>query len=259
MLARALLSVPRIQNLDRFILQSGLEWSVAKLLFLSVIFWIVSYFIAQSYWNFLAPAFRLAIASAAALLPFLYMQRKRGKRLHMIEQQLPDALDLIGRALRAGHSFPAGVKMVGEEMAEPIAKEFGMTHDEVNFGVALQQALSNLSLRVPITDLRYFVVAVLIQRETGGNLTEVLTNLSSLIRNRLKLHAKIKVMTAEGRISAWTLGLLPFGLATLMYMGNPEFISVLWKDPIGIMITQVTLAVMAVGAVWLWRLIKVRV
>src|ERR1700693_3355308 len=228
MLERILLSVPRIHNLDRFILQSGLEWTVAKLFLLTVIFWFGSYVIAQSYGNFLSPSFRLAIATAAALLPFLYVQRKRSKRLRKIEQQLPDALDLIGRALRAGHSLPASLKMVGEEMAEPIAKEFAITHDEVNFGVTLQQALTNLSRRVPITDLRYFVVAVLIQRETGGNLTEVLTNLSHLIRNRLKLHAKIKVMTAEGRISAWTLGLLPFGLAALMYMGNPEFISVLW-------------------------------
>jgi tight adherence protein B len=196
---------------------------------------------------------------AVASLPLFYVQLKRSRRLHKIEQQLPDALDLIGRALRAGHSFPSGLKMVDEEMTGPIAREFGMTHDEVNFGITLQQALTNLGQRIPLTDLRYFVIAVLIQRETGGNLTELLTNLSKLIRNRLQLHAKIRVLTAEGRISAWTLGLLPFALAGLMNLGNPDFISVLWKEPAGIMLTQITLFVMALGGLWLWRLTKVRV
>lgn len=258
-LRRALLSVPRVQHLDRFILQSGLKWTVAKLALLSIIFWMISYAAIQFYMHLLLPVFNFLIASVLACLPFCYVQWQRASRLRAIEMQLPDALDLISRALRAGHSFPSGLKMVGEEMADPIATEFGIAHDEVNFGVTLQQALTNLGTRIPITDLRYFVIAVLIQRETGGNLTEVLGNLSNLIRNRLKLHAKIRVLTAEGRISAWTLGLLPFALAALMSFGNPEFISVLWTDPAGIMVSQITLAVMAFGAVWLWRLTKVRV
>ena len=112
--------------------------------------------------------------------------------------------------------------MVGEEMAEPIAGEFRIVHDEVNFGVSLQQALTNLSERVPITDLRYFVVAVLIQRESGGNLTEVLGNLSRLIRERLKLLAKVRVLSSEGRLSAWILGLMPFALAVLLQHAQPR-------------------------------------
>ena len=258
-LERLLFSVPRIHNLDRFILQSGLEWTVAKLLLLSTVTGVVSYLALLANGSLLLPVFKLAIASAAALLPFLYVQGKRARRLRKIERQLPDALDAISRALRAGHAFPSGLKMVGEEMVEPIAKEFRTTHDEVNFGVALQQALTNLGERVPVTDLRYFIIAVLIQRETGGNLTEALTNLSKLIRNRLKLQAKIRVMTAEGRMSAWALGLLPFALAGLMNLGNHEFISVLWTDPAGIKVTEVTLAVMTLGALWLWKLTKVRV
>lgn len=149
--------------------------------------------------------------------------------------------------------------MVGEEMNDPIAREFAVTHDEVNFGVSLQQALTNLGQRIPITDLRYFIIAVLIQREAGGNLTEVLGNLSKLIRNRFQLLGKIRVLNAEGRISAWTLGLLPFALAALMNMGNPEFIRVLWTEPAGIKLTQIMLMIMAVGAFWLWRITKVRV
>jgi tight adherence protein B len=123
----------------------------------------------------------------------------------------------------------------------------------------MQQALANLSERVPITDLRYFVVAVLVQREAGGNLTEVLDNLSKLIRNRIKFHGKIKVLTTEGRMSAWVLCLLPFAIAGLLNFANHDFISILWKDPIGITITNIVLGMMAVGALWLYRLVQIRV
>jgi tight adherence protein B len=136
---------------------------------------------------------------------------------------------------------------------------FRIAHDEINFGVSMQQALANLSERVPITDVRYFVVAVLIQREAGGNLTEVLDNLSELIRNRLKFHAKIKVLTTEGRMSAWVLGLLPFALACLLYFANHDFIAILWTDPAGIKITNIVLGMMAVGAIWLYKIIQIRV
>lgn len=258
-LQRLLLSLPHIHSLDRFILQSGLSLTVAKLILLSLILGIFGYFLAASYGLGLSLGLHLLIATGVAGLPLLYIQYKRSSRLQQIERQLPDALDLIGRALRAGHSFASGLKMVGEELTGPLAREFGITHDEVNFGVTLQQAMSNLSQRTPTTDIRYFVIAVLIQRETGGNLTELLTNLSRLIRNRLQLQAKIRVLTAEGRISAWTLGLLPFALAALLSWANPDFINVLWTDPAGIKLTQIILAVMAFGALWLWRLTKVRV
>lgn len=256
---RLLLSLPRVQVLDRFIVQSGIEWTVATLLMISLLFGAITFAGVLFYWTFLSLSFCLLIAIAAASLPILYVQYKRTRRLNKLEQQLPDSLDLMGRALRAGHSFPAALKMIGEEMADPIGREFAVTHDEINFGVSMQRALTNLGQRVPITDIHFFIVAVLIQRETGGNLTELLTNLSKLIRSRLQLHAKIKVLTAEGRISAWTLGLLPFALAALMNLGNPDFISVLWTDPTGIQLTQLTLGIMAVGALWLWQLTKVRV
>src|SRR5690606_23421712 len=119
--------------------------------------------------------------------------------------------------------------------------EFRIVHDEVNFGVSLQNALMNLCERVPITDVRYFVVSVLIQRESGGNLTEILGNLSHLIRDRLKLLARVRVLSSEGRLSAWILGVMPFALGAVMNMVNPEFMSPLWTDPIGITIMQYTL------------------
>lgn len=254
---RVLLGIPRINNLDRWLVQSGLDWTVAKLLAISLLFGAAAYIMLS--FVALLPFMQLATAIAASGVPFAYVQWKRSRRLRRMEQQLPDTLDLIGRAMRAGHALPSGLQMVGDEMVNPIAQEFRITHDEINFGVSMQQALTNLSERVPITDVRYFVVAILVQREAGGNLTEVLDNLSKLIRNRLKFHAKIKVLTTEGRMSAWVLGLLPFALAGLLNFANHDFISILWTDPAGIMITNVVLGMMAVGALWLYRLVQIRV
>ena len=254
---RLLLGIPRVNHLDRFLLQSGLEWSVAKLLLMSLLMGTTVY-IALSFISVMQ-LLHLGIALAAAFLPFAYVQWKRRRRLRRMEQQLPDALDLVGRAMRAGHALPSGLHMVGQEMVDPIANEFRITNDEINFGVSMQQALTNLSERVPITDVRYFVVAVLVQREAGGNLTEVLDNLSKLIRNRLKFHAKIRVLTSEGRMSAWLLGCLPFAMALLLNFANHDFIAVLWTDPIGIKIANIVLGMMAVGAIWLYKLIQIRV
>lgn len=254
---KLLLKIPRIHNLDRFIVQSGSEMTVAKLLWMSLSVGLTVY-IALSFVAVM-PNLRLGLAFAALFLPLAYVQWKRGKRLRKLEQQLPDTLDLIGRALRAGHALPSGLKMAGEEMSEPIAGEFRIMHDEISFGVSMQQALTNLSERVPSTDVRYFVVAVLIQREAGGNLTEVLDNLSTLIRNRLKFHAKVKVLSTEGRMSGWVLGLLPFILAGLLNFANHDFISILWTDPAGIMITNILLAMMAAGGFWLYKLTQIRV
>ena len=168
---------------------------------------------------------------------------------------------LVGAQLddRSGWAVASGIEMLGEEMAEPIAGEFRMVADEVNFGVSLQQALTNLSERVPLTDLRYFVVSVLIQRDSGGNLTEVLGNLSRLIRERLKLLARVRVLSSEGRLSAWILGLMPFALAALMNVFNPEFMSPLWTDPIGQTVIKYMLVVMLVGVVLLRKIVKIRV
>lgn len=254
---RLLFGVPSIQRLDRLLFQSGLEWTMAKLLSCSLLFGVAVYILL----GFIAvlPLLQLALALTAVFLPFAYVQWRRSKRLRRMEQQLPDALDLIGRAMRAGHALPSGLQMVGQEMVDPIAKEFRITHDEINFGISMQQALANLAERVPSTDVRYFVTAVLVQREAGGNLTEVLDSLSMLIRSRLKFHAKIKVLTTEGRMSAWVLGLLPFALAGVLSLANHGFISVLWTDSAGIKITNILLGMMAVGAIWLYKLIQIRV
>ena len=255
---RLLLGMSRAQRLDRFILQAGLDWTVSRLIFTcaataSVLFVFVLTGLNQSVW------LSLLAGAASAAVPLLYVSRKRNSRLNKFERQLPEALDLITRALRSGHAFPTALQMVGEEVAEPIAGEFRIVHDEVNFGVSLQQALTNLSARIPLTDLRYFIVAVLIQRDAGGNLTELLGNLSRLIRERLKLMSRVKVLSSEGRMSAWVLGVMPFALAGIMNLANPEFMSTLWTDPIGITIIKYMLILMAVGVLILRKIIQIRV
>ena len=255
---RFLLSISKAQRLDRFILQAGLSWTVSRLLLSCAAFGLTAGMLV-SYAAHQPLLISALVGAAVAALPLLYVGRQRSKRLGKFERQLPDALDLITRALRSGHAFPSALQMVGEEMPDPVAAEFRIVHDEVNFGVSLQQALSNLSERIPLTDLRYFIVSVLIQRDSGGNLTEVLGNLSRLIRERLKLMGKIKVLSSEGRLSAWILGIMPFALGGVMYLVNPEFMSPLWKDPIGIAIIQYLLTMMALGALVLMKIIKIRV
>jgi tight adherence protein B len=257
-LERLLLNLPRAHRLDRFILQAGLDWTVSRLLLSCAAFGIAGFVLATWVLHQLF-LLGLALGVLLAALPLLYVQRQRSRRLAKMEQQLPEALDLVTRALRSGHSFSAGLQMIGEEMAEPIANEFRIVSDEVNFGVSLQQALTNMSERIPLTDLRYFVVAVLIQRDSGGNLTEVLGNLSRLIRERLKLMSKVRVLSAEGRLSAWILGLMPFALAFVMNLLNPAFMSPLWKDPIGIAILKYMLVLMAFGVLILRKIIRIRV
>lgn len=257
-LQRLLLDLPRAQHLDRFLFQAGLDWTLSKLLLICAMLATIG-FVTVSGVLHQPPLPALGAAALLASLPLLHVQRLRKRRLARLEQQLPEALDLITRALRSGHSFSSSLQMIGEEMSQPIANEFAIVSDEINFGVSLQQALANLSERVPITDLRYFVVAVLIQRESGGNLTEVLANLSRLIRDRLKLLSKVRVLSAEGRLSAWILGVMPFALAGLMNLFNPEFMSPLWTDPMGITLVQYMLGLMAVGVLILRRIIRIRV
>jgi tight adherence protein B len=257
-LERIMLNLPRVQRLDQFILQAGLEWTVGRLLLLSLAFWAAALALLTVVLN--QP---LLLAAALALapggLPWLYVARRRGARLKRFEQQLPEALDLMVRALRSGHAFASALQMVGEEMPEPAAGEFRIVHDEVNFGVAMPQALANLAVRVPLTDLRYFVVAVQVQRESGGNLTELLGNLSRLIRERLKLLARVRVLSSEGRLSAWVLGLMPFALAGLMSVVSPTFISLLWTDPIGVSIVKTMLFLMLLGVLLLRKIVRIHI
>jgi tight adherence protein B len=256
-LDRLLLEIPRIHHLDRLLLQSGLTLNVAGFLALTILGALAGFILATV---FGLPLFVVIGAGVAVgALPLFYVLNAKRKRLITFEQQLPDALDLMGRALRAGHAFSGALKMVGDEMPEPVAGEFRTTFDELNYGISLQDALQNMATRVPSDDLRYFVIAVLIQRETGGNLTELLDSISALIRARLRLMGTIRVLAAEGRLSAWILSLLPFVLAVILNIINPKYMSILWTDPFGQTMVWIMLVMMVVGVFWMRRVIRIHV
>lgn len=256
-LHRLLAALPKVHVLDRLLVQSGKNWSVAGFasasLAAGVVAWALTAFFA------LPLPLQLVAAGAAMSLPLQVVLRARIKRLDQLENQLPDALDLMSRALRAGHAFPTALKMVGDEMKNPIAGEFATVFDEVNFGVAMPDALMSMANRVPSTDLRYFVVAVLIQRETGGNLSELLGSISTIIRDRIKLLGQVRVLSAEGRMSAWVLGLLPFGAGALIQLSSPDFLAVLFTDPGGRKMVGVSLGMMVFGIFVMRRIVKIRV
>jgi tight adherence protein B len=249
--------VPNVGSLDRLLLQSGLPWTVAYLVGMTLVAGVLGILVLIFF--HVGTLSALGGGVVAATLPLLHVLRAKKKRLSRIEQQLPDAVDLIARALRAGHAFPNAVKMVGDEMTQPIAGEFKVLFDEVNYGISMQEALLNLANRIPSTDLKYLVIAVLIQRETGGNLAELLNSIGGIIRARLKLFGTIRVLSAEGRLSAWILSLLPVGAALLINIVNPEFMSILWTDPAGHKMIMIMVAMMAFGIFWMRKIIRIRV
>ncbi|NYE62994.1 tight adherence protein B [Duganella sp. 1224] len=256
-LDRLLRRVARLALLDRLLLQAGVRWSVAQFLGASLAMMVAGLLLPQILRMPFLPA--AGMLCGAAALPWLLLMRTRGARLRKLEQQLPEAADFLGRALRAGHSFANVMQMVGEELPDPIASEFKFAYEEINYGVPMNEALHNLALRVPLTDLRYLVIAVLIQRESGGNLAEVFGNISRLIRARLKLLAQVRVMSAEGRMSAWVLALLPLGVVLLMMLSNPAYVRVLWTDPIGVRLTWYAVGVAMFGVWWMRKLIRIRI
>ncbi|MDO9151921.1 MAG: type II secretion system F family protein [Methylotenera sp.] len=256
-LQRFLAQIPRINQLDKVILQSGLNYSVARFIAICILM-AAGGFVMTLLLGFSLTA-AIVVAIFATSLPLIYMFNAKQKRIYTVEQQLPSALDLMGRAMTAGHAFPSALQMVGSEMPEPIASEFRIVFDEINYGIPTQEALMNLAERVPSTDLRYFVIAVLIQRETGGNLAELLANISELIRARLKLLGTVRVLSAEGRLSAWILTVLPFALGFVLQLMNPKFLSVLWTDPMGVKMVVMALIMMVFGVFVMWRIIKIRV
>jgi tight adherence protein B len=256
-LQKLLAGVQVAHALDRFLQQTGLEQTVGGL-----IAWTAAGAAGALCIWFASPApgvVALPCIVFGGALPWLRALRARKKRLGAIEQQLPDALDLMSRALRAGHAFPSALQMVANEGPQPIAAEFRVTFDEINYGVPTQDALSKLARRVPIADLRFFVIAVAIQRETGGNLTEILDKLSSIVRARFKLLATARVLSAEGRLSAWILAALPFVLITLINLINPTFMSKLWTDPAGLYAIWAGAIFIAIGLFWMWRITKLKV
>lgn len=254
---RVLQTLPGVNSFDHFLLQTGVAISLAQALSLAAALVLLALALGASLrW----PAFlSWVVAVLGPLLLITFLQQRRSQRMALISQALPDALDLMARSMQAGHAFTSALQVAAKDCAPPLSHELRAVFEEINFGISTAQALQALAARVASDDVRYFVVAVVIQNETGGNLAEILKNTAHLIRERQKIAGIVRVLSAEGRISAVILSLLPFALAALMALLNPGFISKLWTDPIGLQLVYISLTLMAIGILWMWRLIQIRV
>ena len=211
-----------------------------------------------------AGVFHLAWASLAGAVvglaaPFLFLRQRRTARLRRFEEQFPEALDLLSRAIRAGHAFTTAVGMVADEGPDPVGPEFRKCFDEQNFGLPLKDALNALAVRIPLLDVRFFVTAVLIQRETGGNLSEILDNLAHVVRERFKILRQVRVYTAHGRLTGYVLMALPAALAIVLSFINAEHMNVLFRERMGQMMLTAAIVLQLVGYVWIKRVVKIEV
>ena len=201
----------------------------------------------------------IAAAAFGAALPYMVFRRKRTNRFYKFEEQLPEAIDMLGRAIRAGHPLSSGLKMVADEASEPVASEFRRTHEEHRFGLAFEDAILAMADRVKIVDVRILVTAILIQREVGGNLAEILDNLSQVIRARFTIRRQLRVYTAQGRFSGYVLAALPICVGAAVYSLNPPYIMLLFTDPLGKLMVFVAVLFQFIGFLWIRKIVNIEI
>jgi len=244
-------------QLRRLLYQANVKWTPGGFLLISTVIWVVSVYLLDLRTN--AFFFSAVAGLIPACAPLFYVARKRSARFLKFEESLPSALDLMVSALRGGHSLVSALQLVSRETPDPVGSEFRICYDEQNYGLDLRTALENLASRVPIQDVRIIMTAILIQRETGGNLAEVLEKCAHLIRERFRIKREIRVKTAQGRMTGWILSILPLGLGCLLYLIEPDVISLLWKRPFGITMLYFGVTMISLGALIIRRIVRIRV
>jgi tight adherence protein B len=252
-----LLNTPGMPYVGHLLEQADCRYSVGTFLSLSVLLALAGFLVGSLVLN--NTILQVGGAALCGFMPLLHVSYKKHQRLQSFLRQLPEALDLIARALRAGHTLQIGLKMVGEEFADPMGTEFDKTLAEINFGAGIPEALKNLARRVDCPDLHFFVVAILIQRETGGNLAEISENIAQLIRKRFELQDRVRALAAEGKLSAIILFALPFFLALAISVVNPNYLGVLFTDPIGLRMVGFAAFIMVIGAIIIKKMIHIKV
>ncbi|MGD9608193.1 MAG: type II secretion system F family protein [Desulfovibrionaceae bacterium] len=245
------------RRMDKTLAQADIRAPLGIFVLLSLVLASVGYLLSGAYVE--SVLVRLGLSLVLAMLPFKWIGRRKNKRMADFERQLPEALELVGRALKAGHTFSSGMGMVVGEFSDPIRIEFQKTLEEINFGVGVTVALDNLMDRVDCPDLNFFVVSVKIQNETGGNLAEVVENIALLIRERFKLKGRVRVLSAEGRMTAWVLCLLPFCVCGATQFLNPGYLDLLFSTPLGRMLSYLVLGMMTLGILVIRRMIRIDV
>ena len=244
-------------HLSRLIEQAGVNTTPSALLLASLICAAVAALAAYVFLRI--PLAQFVCVPLGASLPMLWLLHRRSRRLRAFEEQFPDALDLISRSLRAGHAFQAAIGMAADELTAPAAPEFRKVFDQQNFGLPLRDALNALAQRVPLLDVKFFVTAVAIQRDTGGNLAEILDNLAHVVRERFKIQRQVRVHTAHGRITGFVLLALPAFLAVALSIINREHMRPLFEEPMGRTLILVTIVMQLIGFVWIRKVIKIEV
>lgn len=249
--------VPRVTHLEVLLLQADVEWGIGRFLTLSllaaVLLGAIGLFVVG------VPVFGLALTILGGMLPYLWLRRKKKKRIERFEENLPEAIDLLGRAVRAGHAVSTGFQMVADEIGGPVSEEFRIVFEEQRYGLPMEESLFGLLDRVDSMDVKIFVTAVMIQREVGGNLAEILDNISRTIRERFKIQRQVRVHTAQGRMTGYLLAALPVVVGSLIYALNPGYMSVLFEPGIGRLLISVAVLLQIMGFVVIRRIVTIEV
>lgn len=252
-----LLHTPGVRPLERLLQQANVQSPLGVFILLAAVLALTGYLAGSLLTiNRVIP---LIFAASLVVIPFLYVIRKKKKRMDKFQKQLPEGLELIARSLRAGHAFTSGMKLAADEFDDPLGPEFTETLDQINFGVSVSDALKNLAGRVDCPDLRYFVVAVILQRETGGNLAEIIESIGYIIRERFKLKGKIRILAAEGKLSAIILVAIPFFVIIALHFTSPKYINALFFEPAGRIMGTVALVMMVMGIFVMKKMINIKV
>ncbi|EON91571.1 Flp pilus assembly protein TadB [Marinobacter lipolyticus SM19] len=256
-LEKQLETLSLLQPLVALVAQSGYRTRAYRVLLLAMLLAVVcgyaGYSVSGAWW---AP---LVVAPLGALIPFMYLRKKRSERIAKIEEQLPDVVDVIIRALRAGHPFIEAIRLVSTEMPSPVKEEFQTTFNEINYGGDVRSALFGLLQRVPSVLIMALITAVLVQRESGGNLAEVLEKIASVIRGRFRFQRRVRTLSAEGRISAWVLTMTPFVLFVLISLVNPDYMPMLTESTRGGDIILIALVLIVIGVFWIKKILNLKV
>ena len=255
-LEEALARIPRLKDTGFRLQQAGLEWTITTYVLLTIGFAVAFGFAVLLF----SRSFPIAVLVAflAAWLPQMYVRSRRRKRLRLFEEQFPEAIDLLGRAIRAGHPLSAGIRMVSEEAPDPVAGEFRQVFEEQRFGLPFEDALLALSDRNELVDVRIFVTAVLIQREVGGNLAEILDKIAMTVRARFAILRQLRVYTAQGRLSGYVLAALPIVMAIAIYLLNPEYIMLL-TEGLGRFMVIIAVIMQVIGYLWIRKIVDIEI
>ncbi|MGB7822893.1 MAG: type II secretion system F family protein [Candidatus Sulfotelmatobacter sp.] len=247
----------RVSAIQEALLQAGMKFRAGNFLMLCVLCGTLAGLAAVLYTK--NPAIAWAALVIGGVLPYSFVSHRRQKRFEKFEELFPEAIDTLARAVRAGHAFTTALEMISNEIAEPLASEFRKLYEEQKFGMPVRDALMNLTERVPLVDIKFFVTAVMLQRETGGNLAEILDNLSYVIRERFKIQRQVRVHTAQGRLTMALLMAMPPAVVAILAVFSPDFVKPLFYDPIGHALLVVSIALQTTGYFVIRKIIKIQV